>query len=172
MALTPEVYAEVAASTAIYPEAEHYEGAYAMLGLLNECGELFEATRFEFWNRKALVKEAGDVLWYIAEVCRQHDISFPQVFRYWNHIPISEVALTSWQLHQSLFEMAGMQKKSVRDNKLDKDNLIIKLRGVALYLACLLARQGITVEHVASENNKKLLDRQARGVLKGSGDNR
>ena len=40
------------------------------------------------------------------------------------------------------------------------------------YLAVIAARFGYTLEEIAEMNVEKLRDRQRRGVLKGSGDNR
>jgi len=54
----------------------------------------------------------------------------------------------------------------------DAHALKLELGDVLWYLAVLAHELGFTLEHVAISNIHKLRDRQARGVLKGSGDNR
>lgn len=74
-------------------------------------------------------------------------------------------------------EVSEIVKKSLRDSggKLsveDRTRLKKELGDVLWYLARLAADLGIALEDVASHNLDKLLDRKARGVIHGSGDNR
>lgn len=174
---TPEAYAAIAASTAIYPKVEEYCGAYAILGLIDECGELIE----HMWdlsrvNVVAIEKEAGDVLWYVAETCLQHCISFPQVCGdSWTCT--GNAMLNDWprfrdEISTYCFKLAGMQKKSVRDNALDGAELANYLASILARVAGVLNTFDVTLQQAAGKNNEKLLDRQRRGVLQGSGDNR
>lgn len=66
-------YQTVAAGTAIYP-GKHTQSqesiVYTALGLVGESGEVAEKVkkwiRDGKWNREDVIKEVGDVLWYIA----------------------------------------------------------------------------------------------------------
>ena len=74
-------------------------------------------------------------------------------------------------------EVAEKFKKLVRDkdgdlNKLDRDDIIKEFGDILWYLSVLADFLGVPLEEVAEKNIKKLTDRQERGVLKGSGDNR
>jgi len=74
-------------------------------------------------------------------------------------------------------EIAEKMKKLVRDHNsdeaaIDREDMKKELGDVLWYTAVLADYLGISMEEVASKNIAKLADRQKRGVLKGSGDNR
>jgi len=61
--------------------------SHALFGLAEECGELMgllkrlhRGDRFERGDfEEALVKELGDVLWYVAAVAASHDVALGEV---------------------------------------------------------------------------------------------
>lgn len=66
-------YQQQAATTAVYPESAKY--VYPTLGLCGEAGEVAEKIKkvirdnggvFTEKKKKEIIKEVGDVLWYIA----------------------------------------------------------------------------------------------------------
>jgi NTP pyrophosphatase (non-canonical NTP hydrolase) len=63
-------------------------------------------------------------------------------------------------------------KKYIRDGKLDRDALIKELGDVIYYWARLCVFFDVSPSDVMDINATKLLDRKARGVLRGNGDNR
>lgn len=96
MSLTFDQYAEAAAKTAIYPSIVLIDGnpkscsgiTYPALGLCGEAGEVAEIVKkmlrddygFMTVERRAnLLKELGDVLWYLSEVARQAGLSLSEV---------------------------------------------------------------------------------------------
>ena len=73
--------------TAGYPAIGH-PVIYPVLGLANEAGEVAGKIKKVFRDkdgqinpetREALASELGDVLWYLAQVCTELDISLDQV---------------------------------------------------------------------------------------------
>lgn len=77
-----EEYRKFAAKTAIYPESLNV--LYPCLGLAGETGEVCEKIKkvyrdqggkFEVSNKIAIVKELGDVLWYIAAIATDLDLN-------------------------------------------------------------------------------------------------
>ena len=74
-------------------------------------------------------------------------------------------------------EVCEKIKKIMRDQKghFTEDNveeISKELGDVLWYVAMLAVEFNIALSSVAEDNMKKLADRQERGVLKGSGDNR
>lgn len=75
-------------------------------------------------------------------------------------------------------EVAGKVKKILRDcdGNFDsdgfKDDILSELGDVLWYVATMAYDMEITLDEVASHNIKKLMDREQRGVISGSGDNR
>lgn len=83
--LTFDEYQKGAAETAIYPNRGELLGiAYTALGANGEAGEVGEVVKktirdnngvFDEERKKRLIKEIGDVLWYLAETATQVGIS-------------------------------------------------------------------------------------------------
>ena len=70
-------------------------------------------------------------------------------------------------------EVANKYKKVLRGDKpLDKGAIAKELGGVLWYAAELCTILGLTLDSVAAGNIAQLGDRQARGVIKGDGDDR
>ena len=70
-------------------------------------------------------------------------------------------------------EVAEKLKKSIRDYSMfDKEGCLQELGDTLFYVAALANLYGGSLQTVAEMNVKKLDDRQLRGVLQGSGDNR
>ena len=82
-------YQKLASSTAIYPNKNSTLGLmYCALGLSGETGEVAECVKklYRDYNgivtediKKNITKEMGDVLWYLAGIARELDISFNEV---------------------------------------------------------------------------------------------
>jgi NTP pyrophosphatase (non-canonical NTP hydrolase) len=74
-------------------------------------------------------------------------------------------------------EVAEKVKKTIRDDggvltEERRDALARELGDVLWYAAQLATEAGLELEKVAQDNLDKLLSRQERGVLRGSGDDR
>jgi len=69
-------------------------------------------------------------------------------------------------------EYSEKVKKLIRDGKLDKPLALKELGDVLWYLTASANELGYTLTDVAEVNIVKLLDRQERGKLQGSGDER
>lgn len=74
-------------------------------------------------------------------------------------------------------EIAEKIKKIIRDqgadpSKIDRGDIKKELGDILWYIAVLAYELGIDLDEVASANVEKLANRQKRGVIAGSGDNR
>lgn len=83
-------YVELSEETAIYPSDRELP-IYPVLGLVGEAGEVAEKVKKairddggELTDEKLeeLIDEIGDVVWYIAALCRDLDISLDYVARH------------------------------------------------------------------------------------------
>ncbi len=87
--MTFEVYQAFAASTAVYPDVGKNH-IYALLGLTGEVGESANKIKkiirddkgvFTDERKKEIVRELGDVSWYLAQLSTELGISFEDVIR-------------------------------------------------------------------------------------------
>ena len=88
-AMTFEDYQRLAATTAMYPgRTAKAPALYPALGLAGEAGEVCEQFKkalrddggaFDDRRRLALKKELGDVLWYVAALCDELDLTMEEV---------------------------------------------------------------------------------------------
>lgn len=69
-------------------------------------------------------------------------------------------------------EYAEKVKKAIRDGTWNTKLAALELGDVLWYLTCSAMEIGLSLDTIAQMNLHKLQDRQARGVLKGSGDER
>lgn len=161
-------YQRAAYATAIYPE--QYRVAYPMLKLMGELGELGEVLDYSDIDKNDLIKECGDVMWYVAALCTDLGIDLES-------IPYENRAGNCY--HQST--VAGMRLcetlgKKLRDGKIsdDRSKEIPFLLGNIIegVTATLRFAEGTTLHDVLVANIKKLTSRQERGTLTGDGDNR
>lgn len=78
-----DLYQESAMSTAIYPP--HFSVIYPALGLAGEAGEVAERVKKGIrdndgvFDREAIKKELGDVLWYVANLAADLEINLNEV---------------------------------------------------------------------------------------------
>jgi NTP pyrophosphatase (non-canonical NTP hydrolase) len=80
-------YQKAALSTAIYPEGI----SYPALGLAGETGEVCEAIKKILRDKQGVVdpldrihilKELGDVLWYISAIAKEFDLTLDNIAEY------------------------------------------------------------------------------------------
>lgn len=70
-------------------------------------------------------------------------------------------------------EIANIIKKKMRgDGKIDEAKLVSEIGDALWYIQQIATDMHIRLDYIAQENLKKLKDRQLRGQIKGSGDNR
>jgi NTP pyrophosphatase (non-canonical NTP hydrolase) len=87
--------------------------------------------------------------------------------------PLSaQVTYPAMGLANEAGEVLGKVKKIIRDGTYVRDEIVDELGDVLWYAAALARDLDVSLTEVAHRNLKKLEDRAARGVLKGSGDKR
>lgn len=87
--MNPKEYQDFVQTTSgAYRELSSREGrvAAAALGLVGEAGETSEVIKKWLFHRHpynadALIKELGDVLWYVTELCSSTGINLEEVFQ-------------------------------------------------------------------------------------------
>ena len=191
--------------TVVYPET--VETDYLVHGIVDEAGELFEKTEcshsegLSFMDRAQglpklpfhmrttednlsdfdeLVKELGDVLWYVARFVKSEGLfredgefnmpdpneAVPSVMgvHVFQHVALGLLVTAS--------KINGYRKKTHRDGE-DYTEQFEEAIFEILQSATLLAHcMGFRLSYVMEKNIDKLLDRGERGVIQGNGDNR
>jgi hypothetical protein len=167
-------YQTKAQATAIYPSPL----IYPSLGLCGEIGELIQAVTEDSGQQE---KEAGDVLWYIANTAADAGLSLDEVA---GRKTFPGEPKGDWKLSVVLCDLsiqAGVVaehvKKTVRDDAgvlCDKRRAGIRLalKKIIFSLTCICEYEMTTLEECAKKNIAKLLSRQERGKLTGDGDDR
>lgn len=205
MRLSFDEYQAGAAGTAHYPgigvEQSYSQGesgpevvwanyVYPTLGLCGEAGETATAlalaeTKPDY--RDDIKKEMGDVLWYVAALCKEFGILMSSLvraelfydfeYRYGSSGLTYDNATLGAELCAKAALIAEQVKKAVRDDRghIDPKRMPTIEYGIVEVLALLVMignKHSIRFEDVAQTNLDKLASRAARGVLGGSGDNR
>lgn len=196
-------YQAATRSTAIYPGAA--EGtplgiAYCMLGLVSEVSETTLAWRMRLDRdyQKRTYEELKDVLWYIARLSDELDLTLVDVVHIWTgsrvetfeeamaartkpiyHLFDGPVAIDRaiTQLVDRCGSLSGVIKKIIRDSDGVPDRtkrlaIGTQIGSVFNSTCSIMEWLGESVEQAAQENLDKLNDRMERGVIGGSGDNR
>jgi NTP pyrophosphatase (non-canonical NTP hydrolase) len=95
----------------------------------------------------------------------------------WSNDDLKDLAHWALGVTGESGEIAEKVKKLIRDydGKIsddDKRELAKEIGDVLWYLAVLAKHLGYSLDEIGKQNIAKLRDRQARGKIKGSGDNR
>lgn len=183
-------YQKVALSTAIFPRNKDGLTLYPVLGLCGESGEVAGAwmrVKVGSEDTELLVKEVGDVLWYTAVLAEELSATLLQVaeiqgkttFADFAVKPLEEeeVDFAVWELSEAAGMVAEKAKKAVRDtdgvlSEAAREVILTKLSSVLSALSSIASITGVDLAEIARINSEKLLSRQQRGVLQGSGDKR
>ncbi len=172
-------YAADARKTAIYPQDRCYE--YPSLGLAGEIGELCGKLDTPNVGLPGVRKEAGDILWYVANTALDADLHMEELVSGVETFDELEELVAYDVTPLALAALGGqaceLAKKYIRDDEgqmtdVRRENVKYMLGSILLTLTSIGKQLGFTLEEAASENLAKLASRQARGVLQGSGDNR
>ncbi len=150
-------YQEQAAQFAVYPKDRERE--YLALGLISEVGELAGKLKKEIRDgvdlTEAILDEISDVMWYVSQLCRRHEIeeSLDPDIRHMIHKDSdSEVAL------DAMFHACMLREADIHE--------------ILCCMQWLCEGRNTTLEAVCERNIAKLQDRKNRDVIKGSGDDR
>jgi len=171
-------YQEMASETANYPYRNTDFGiCYTALGLSGEIGELIEIIEFFDYEKEDVVKEIGDVFWYISQLSVELGLNLSEIKKIINPISVNQIDLKT--INQNLKylgfvsgKICDKTKKLIRDGSIDKIYIKNKIAEVLVGLlnCCLLL--DIDWREACQKNIDKLKSRLERGVLHGDGGNR
>lgn len=155
--VTVENYQELAMQTCL-PSAKNWEYCYSLIA--SEIGEAFGKWGKKFrdgeFDKEKLTDELGDVFWGVALACELAEKNFEYI---WNNCEECET-ICIYIFAPSMF--------SIKMKTPDRIDLKMGMR-----FAKTFAKEcGIDPLDCLKRNIAKLADRQARGVIKGNGDER
>lgn len=164
-ALTFNQYQSYAASTAVYPESVRC--AYSVLGLADEAGELIDKVRNRIWPDGEPCM--SDPLWIV----HSHLSEAVELGKKLGALKKRLRGDKAWTFEKADLErFAATVKKNITDDPVAVAEIAPELGDVLWYAANAAKDLGVQLGDVATANTSKLKSRQARGVLKGDGDNR
>lgn len=144
---------------------------YLALGLIAEVGEaagkLAKRIRDGVFDEKAFIKELGDILWFVAnfaEFCDDDDIDIALE----DSFVKGGLAFGSMMSANDILREITVFAAAATNGEADAWNF----QRIVNWIAGIAAKCGYTLEEVAEINIAKLRDRQARGAIKGDGDER
>ncbi len=160
-------YQKDALETAFYPRIGS-NISYPIIAVFEECGELTEKLH-EIAPNKEIAKELGDVLWYCAMVFHELGRDFK--------FELEKCYMTPMMLHHKTCRVAGLIKKSERDNngvlsQEKKEELLEYFNFILSFVYNIGLQIDFTLAEICDMNIKKIASRIERGQLAGSGDNR
>lgn len=173
-----------AMKTARFPGRGSAHGiSYLALKMAGEAGELLEKLWAHSDDDADLIKEIGDVLWYIAATA--HELAIPVAYQKDTVPPHADDVpfIVGCGVHVSLCVARYTEQlgKAFRDDAFADTAILLPPRRVEIVkhlnaalgaLDYAAGQLGLTLQEVADINIAKLQDREARGVIGGSGDNR
>ena len=184
-----KAYQEFVDSVSIYRHRNNgvYKTIYPALGLVDETVELLDVLDKGLYRyRHEVIKEMGDVLWYLTALANDLGLDMASVvglgeepaIRGPDGIPDAKLAKHLLIIFlRGAGKIAGRVKKALRDDggEITADRLAdlserLLIQTLIFHGVCSFLNQ--TVQGVAEENMNKLGDRQNRNVLEGDGDDR
>lgn len=156
---------------------------YAGLGLCGETSEFVEKAMDFTIDKEACAKELGDVFWYFTTICRCINLRPNYVIALNAQLPSDTPFNTLLHLSRCAGYVAERIKKLLRDEDekwcdtgvvpLNRQaDIAIHLNMVYQYWRQCAIMIGYTPEEIVALNIKQLSSREARGTLKGDGDDR
>lgn len=190
--MTAQEYTKQAKETAQFPENQAFQ--YLTLKLCGEIGELKDEADSSNLTRdnnqpylpdgkQRVLKEIGDVCWYLHMLCDRHKIDLDQYTltsnerRHYTSDTVSGANLAIDRMITSALNISEITGKHARgDGYSDRQfservcghlfNIYENIHKFIHYAGC------GDLDYVLQRNIEKLSDRANRGVIKGSGNNR
>jgi NTP pyrophosphatase (non-canonical NTP hydrolase) len=150
------------------------------LGLFGETGEVSELLKKFFrdgvLDKDLLAKELGDVLAYLTLIADTFGFTLEEIALISNLYAITDpkenLVIFALGLAGETGKVSEQIKKYFRDGVIDKELLAKELGDVLAYLRLLADTFGFTLEEIVQINHAKLIAREQKGTLRGSGDER
>ena len=175
-------YEAHAASTACYPKEVAIP--YVTMGLTDELAEVYEKVDCAA-EAKEIIKEIGDVLWYVAMIRQELDLpelEFPEIILKLNDEDVYR--LSPSYLLQQVGIISGHVKKFFRDDDYKAgfpeerkeachkalEQILQGLQNLAVYIEG--DKGDYSLISIAKGNVEKLAKRKAENKIHGDGDNR
>ena len=143
------------------------------IGAGGELGELFDAMLATEFNYSKLVKEAGDYLWYLGETGRGAGLDIGELVKR----PLKLDPRACAETHSARRDMLVVANGHLLDylkkvlyhqgaHELDTEKLAGLLTSALHHFQWVAADYGLTLDHIAEENIKKLSARYTTGVFR------
>lgn len=152
---------------------------YPVLGLMGEAGEFFEKFQKRVLETE-LISEAGDVLWYLANIATDSSMLLHEILLTNSFSDLEQSILPSTNLIQmgiQIGKLSELVKKMIRDDNgrltpERKERIKNSLVHIINEWGSICASRNLNLTTIAEYNLQKLSSRLERNKLHGDGDNR
>ncbi|SVA81872.1 uncharacterized protein METZ01_LOCUS134726, partial [marine metagenome] len=149
-----EHYQKFVNKTAFFPKSSQGRNlSYLVMGIVEEVGEIFEfIVKKETLNEneyilEQIIKESGDLLWYITAICNEINFSLERLMQYAKVKKNKHISNNSLLIY--LGNLSGAVKKMIRD---DNEKITDKKSDLIINNLCYIL---IFVLQLCDENNVK-----------------
>lgn len=180
-------YEETVLELSKYPHANELTinaALYPAFGLVGEATEALEKFYYAS-DRNEIVKELGDVLWYITRLSAELGSSLTELINHIDGEPYDDNEDDVMDHFINMIASSGRcaehVKKTIRDDHSDlnkpfnlerEKKILQELHSLLTSLTRITTLIHSSIEEISFMNMDKLLDRNNRGMIHGEGDNR
>lgn len=171
-------YQRFTPTTAKYPRALALP--YLALGIGDEAGELLEkcldhSALVAAWGKRELLPEAGDVMWYMAQLLLEYEVTLSEVYQRAERTIVDfEATLDGLGTYISIHaaKLQGRIKKHLRDQADVREAVIELCARIVRALMTLCRIFDSSLFLVMDDNRRKLEARLEANTIQGEGDHR
>jgi NTP pyrophosphatase (non-canonical NTP hydrolase) len=174
-------YARKTNQAIAYAEGSGRTFGYLKDGLVEELCELDEVVTTSPANFENVMRETGDVFWYVAQTYDHFLGGVPELEQTVSVTPYGTIHTAQQSLRSAIHEVGKISRQAAKAHRDDltsglserRSRVVLEhLEQIYYHMVRFVRYHGFELQDVFDSNLEKLFDRRDRGVLQGEGDHR